>query len=131
MSFSDRVQQLNREISATVERALSDLRREVSGRLRTSSDEILQRLEELAPDLPGSFLADEDFAPAARELSAGARRSAFGELRDSLQAIDRARSQAEILAALLAESGRYASRSAILLIRPGEIRGWGGHGFGG
>ena len=131
MSLSDRVQQLNREISATVERALSDLRREVSQRLRTSSDEVLRRLEEIAPDLPGSFLADEDFAPAARELSAGARRSAFSELRDSLSAIDRARSQAEILSALLAESGRYASRSAILLIRPGEIRGWGGHGFGG
>ncbi|HKV08613.1 MAG TPA: hypothetical protein VJ725_10775 [Thermoanaerobaculia bacterium] len=131
MSFSDRVQQLNREISATVERALSDLRREVSGRLRSSSEDILRRLEELTPDLPGSFLADEDFAPAARELSSGARRSAFGELRDSLSAIDRARSQAEILAALLAESGRYASRSAVLLIRPGEIRGWGGHGFGG
>lgn len=130
MSLSDRVQQLNREISATVERALSDLRREVSQRLRTSSDEVLRRLEEIAPDLPGSFLADEDFAPAARELSAGARRSAFGELRDSLSAIDRARSQAEILGALLAESGRYASRSAILLIRPGEIRGWGGRGFG-
>lgn len=131
MSFSDRVQQLNREISATVERALSDMRREVSGRLRSSSEDLLQRLEELTPDLPGSFLADEDFAPAARELSSGARRSAFGELRDSLSAIDRARSQAEILGALLAESGRYASRSAILLIRPGEIRGWGGRGFGG
>jgi hypothetical protein len=131
MSFSERVQQLNREIGATVERALSDLRREVSERLRTSSDEVLRRLDEFTPDLPGSFLAHEDFAPAAAELSTGARRSAFGELRDSLQALDQARSQAEILTALLAESGRYASRTAILLIRPGEIRGWGGHGFGG
>lgn len=131
MSFSERVQQLNREIGATVERALSDLRREVSERLRTSSDEVLRRLDEFTPDLPGSFLGHEDFAPAAAELSAGARRSAFGELRDSLQALDRARSQAEILTALLTESGRYASRTAIVLIRPGEIRGWGGHGFGG
>lgn len=131
MSFSEKVQQLNREIGATVDRALSDLRREVSERLRTSSDEVLRRLEEFTPEVPGSFLAHEDFAPAAAELSAGARRSAFGELRDSLSTLDRARSQAEILTALLSESGRYASRTAILLIRPGEIRGWGGHGFGG
>lgn len=130
MSFSERVQQLNREIGATVERALSDLRREMSERLRTSSDEVLRRLEEFTPELPGSYLAHEDFAPAAAELSAGARSSAYGELRDSLQAVDRARSQADILTALLSESGRYASRTAILLIRPGEIRGWGGHGFG-
>ena len=101
MSFSEKVQQLNREIGATVERALSDLRREVSERLRTSSDEVLRRLEEFTPEVPGSFLAHEDFAPAAAELSAGARRSAFGELRDSLSKLDRARSQAEILTALL------------------------------
>ncbi|HYO13566.1 MAG TPA: hypothetical protein VE685_10270 [Thermoanaerobaculia bacterium] len=130
MSLSEKVQQLNREIGATVERALSDLRREVSERLRASSDEVLRRIEELAPELPGSFLRHEDFAPVSEELSATARRSAFGELRDALSAVDRARSQSEILTALLSEAGRYASRAALLLTRPGEIRGWAGRGFG-
>ena len=130
MSLSEKVQQLNREISATVERALSDLRREVSERLRASSDEVLRRIEEHAPELPGSFLRHEDFAPVSEELSASARRSAFGELRDALSAVDRARSQSEILTALLSEAGRYASRAALLLTRPGEIRGWAGRGFG-
>jgi hypothetical protein len=130
MSLSDRVQELNREISATVERALSDVRREISERLRTSSDEVLRRLDEISPALPGSFLAHEDLAPAADEMCAEARRGAFGELRGALAALDRARSQSEILAALLAESSRYASRTALLLTRAGEIRGWAGRGFG-
>lgn len=130
MSLTEKVQQLNREIGATVERAMSDLRREVSERLRSSSEAVLQKLEELTPDLPGSFLRQEDFTPVSEELSASARRSALGELRDALAALDRARSQSEILTALLAEAGRYASRAALLLARGGEIRGWAGRGFG-
>jgi hypothetical protein len=133
MSLTEKVQQLNREIGATVERAMSDLRREVSDRLRSSSEAVLQKIEELAPELPGSFLRHEDLAPAPEELeelSASARRSALGELRDALAALDRARSQSEILTALLTEAGRYASRAALLLARGGEIRGWAGRGFG-
>lgn len=130
MSLSEKVQQLNREISATVERSLSELRREVAERLRSGSEEVLRRVEELAPELPGSFLRQEDFAPVSQELSATARQSAFGELRDALSVLDRARSQSEILTALLSEAGRYASRTALLLTRPGEIRGWAGRGFG-
>jgi hypothetical protein len=129
MSLSERVQQLNREIGATLERALSELRQGVSQHLRTGSEEVLRRIEQLAPELPRSFLAHEDLAPVAEEMSGEARRGAFGELRDGLAAIDRARSQAEILNALLQESGRFASRAAVLLTRAGELRGWGAHGF--
>jgi hypothetical protein len=130
MSLTEKVQQLNREIGATVERAMSDLRREVSERLRSSSEAVLQKLEELTPNLPGSFLRHEDFDPVSQELSESARKSALGELRDALSALDRARSQSEILTALLAEAGRYASRAALLLARGGELRGWAGRGFG-
>jgi hypothetical protein len=133
MALTEKVQQLNREIGATVERALSDLRREVAERLRASSEAVLQKIEEIAPELPGSFLRHEDLAPAPEEIeavAASARRSALGELRDALASLDRARSQSEILTALLAEAGRYASRAALLLTRGGEIRGWAGRGFG-
>lgn len=146
MSLSERVQQINREISATVERALSDLRQEVSQRLRSSQDEVLRRLDEIVPELPGSFVAEEDIQPAAEQLAeqrastaaataaatagAVARHGAFVEVRDALAAFDRAHAQAEILAALLRESSRFASRAAVLLLRGGELRGWGGQGFG-
>lgn len=134
MSLSERIQQINREISASVERALSDLRREVSQRLRASSDEILRHIEEFTPEVPSSFLAGDELSPYAEAMAAAAARSAsrgaVSGLRDSMAAIDRARSQAEILAALLREATRYSSRAAVLLLRGGELRGWGGQGFG-
>jgi hypothetical protein len=155
MPLSEKIQQINREISATVERAISDLRQEVSQRLRAGHDEILRRLDEITPELPGSFVPEDlgaeaealahdtarQAAEAARQATekaeetaaqrvSGAQTAAFTAVRDALAGIDRARSQAEILAALLRESGRFASRSAVLLLRGSELRGWGGQGFG-
>ncbi|HEV2845787.1 MAG TPA: hypothetical protein VG477_13125 [Thermoanaerobaculia bacterium] len=122
---------MNREISATVERALTDLRQEIGQRLRASNDEVQRRLDELVPVLPDSFLSHEDLLPAAeRELGPGTRRNALRDLRDGVAVIDRARSQADILNALLRESLRYASRAVVLLNRGGELRGWGSQGFG-
>jgi hypothetical protein len=131
MSLSERIHQLNSEIGASVERALAELRQEISQRLRASNEEIQRRLEDFTPSLPPSYLSHEDLAPAAeRELGPGARRGAVRSLRDAIAGIDRARSQADILAALLRESARYASRAAVLLVRGNELRGWGSEGFG-
>src|SRR6185295_10763423 len=130
MSLSERIHDLNREIGATVERAIAELRQEISQRLHASNEEIQHRLKDLAPALPPAFLSHEEFAHSEREVDAQARRDALSGLRDGFAAIDRARSQAEILAALLRESARYASRAAVLLVRGGELQGWGSEGFG-
>src|SRR5438105_11915996 len=130
MSFAEKVQELNQEIGATVERAVSDLRRQLTERLRASSEQILRQVEELAPSLPAHFLAQEHVAPFAAEASASARETAFSELRNGLVAIDRAGSQAEVLTALLVAAGGFASRAALLLLRSGAIQGWGAYGFG-
>jgi hypothetical protein len=131
MSLSERIHQLNSEIGASVERALAELRQEISQRLRASNEEVQRRLEEFTPSLPPSYLSHDDLAPAAeRELGPGARRGAVRALRDAIAGIDRARSQADILSALLRESAHYASRAAVLLVRGGELRGWGSEGFG-
>lgn len=130
MSLSERVLQVNGEISATVERAITSLREEISQRLRTSNEEIQRRLEEITPSLPATYLSPEAFAPSERELGSAGRRGAQRDLRDGVAALDHARSQAEILAVLLRESARYASRAAVLLVRGGEVRGWGSEGFG-
>ncbi|HYX24461.1 MAG TPA: hypothetical protein VFC23_09950, partial [Thermoanaerobaculia bacterium] len=121
---------MNQEIGSAVERSIAELRQEISQRLRASSEEIQRRIEELAPRLPASFLSHDDFLPHEREVGSTARRAAFSEVRDGVAAIDRARSQAEILTALLRESARHASRAALLLVRGGELRGWGSEGFG-
>jgi hypothetical protein len=134
MSLPEKVQQLNREIGAAMEHALDQVRQEVSQWLRSSSEEVLGRLAELRPEIPESFVDHEDLSPAvqaaAEELGAKARYGGAAELREALGAIDRARSQADILTALLGEAGRYASRAAVLLLRGGEVRGWSGSGFG-
>jgi hypothetical protein len=156
MSLSERIQQINREISATVDSALAELRRDVAERVRASSEEIARHVEALAPRLPASFLAHEELSQlaegmareaadqagreaataaeaaahhAAGQVAAAARGGAV-DLRDALQAVDRARSQADILAALLREAQRFAGRAAVVLVRGSEMRGWGGHGFG-
>src|SRR5215510_14729079 len=112
MSLSERVHDLNREIGATVERAIAELRQEISQRLHSSNEEIQRHLEDLTPSRPASFLSHEEYANSERELSLDARRGALRDVRDGFAAIDRARSQADILAALLRESARYASRAA-------------------
>jgi hypothetical protein len=129
MSFVEKVEQWNREISGSFDRAVSDLRRQVQERLHESHQELDRRIEAFAPPLP--VLAHEDLAPAADHLRGQARGGAFGELRDALAALDRARSQSAVLAALIAGAGHFASRAALLLSRGGELRGWGGQGFGG
>ncbi|HEX4496022.1 MAG TPA: hypothetical protein VIE43_10185 [Thermoanaerobaculia bacterium] len=130
MSLSEKIQDLNREIAASVERALTELRQEISHRLRASNDEIQQRLEAFTPSLPPSFLSHDDFAPHEHEVGSSARQGALRDLRNALADIDRARSQADILGAMLHASARYASRVAVLLVRGGELRGWGSEGFG-
>jgi hypothetical protein len=130
MSLSERIHHLNREIGTAVEQAVAELRQEISQRLRAGNEEIQRRLEEVVPALPASFLSDEEFTRAERELGDSARRAALRDLRESLAIIDRARSQGEILAALLRESAQYGSRTAVLLVRGGELQGWGSEGFG-
>ena len=130
MSLSERIQLLNQAIGSSVERSIAELREEISQRLRSSSEEIQRRIEEIAPRLPASFVSHEDFAPHEREVGLAARQAAFSDLRDGVAAVDRARTQADILTALLRESARHASRAALLLVRVDELRGWGSEGFG-
>jgi hypothetical protein len=130
MPFAERVEELDREIRSTVARAFTELRQDLAQRLHRSHDELLLHLEELEPTLPDELLSLSELAPIAAQEAETARRAAFAELRDGLAALDHARSQTEVLAALLDAAGRYASRSLLLLTRAGELRGWGGRGFG-
>jgi hypothetical protein len=130
MSLSERIQLLNQAIGSSVERSIAELREEISQRLRSGSEEIQRRIEEIAPRLPASFLSHEDLAPHEREVGSTARQAAYSDLRNGIAAVDRARTQADILTALLRESSRHASRAALLLVRGGELRGWGSEGFG-
>src|SRR5579862_4315945 len=128
MSFVEKVEQWNQEIAGSFDRAFADLRRQLQERVRESHQDLDRRIEAFAPPLP--VLAHEDLAPAADRLRGEARAGALDELRDALAALDRARSQSAVLAALIAGAARFASRAALLLSRGGELHGWGGQGFG-
>lgn len=66
---------------------------------------------------------------AARETAKSAMARAILDLREAVAAIDRARSQSEILHALLGGSAQYAPRRILFLTREDGLQGWGGRGF--
>ena len=58
-----------------------------------------------------------------------ARERGFRLLREATARLDAAREQSELLAALVEEAGRFASRTALLLTRPDAAQGWAALGF--
>jgi hypothetical protein len=60
-----------------------------------------------------------------------ARAGAFRSLRDAASRLDAARSQSDLLSALLEEAGRFAARTALLLTFPDGAHGWAAFGFDG
>ena len=74
MSLAEKVEQLNREISGSFDRAFSSLRRELQQRLRESHEDLDRKIADFAPPVP--LLAHEDFAPAAEHLRGEARAGA-------------------------------------------------------
>lgn len=59
-----------------------------------------------------------------------AGQEAVREVLAAVAAIDGARSQADVLAALLEGASRFAGRAAFFLTRPEGVRGWAAQGFG-
>ena len=135
MAVSDRIAELDRQIAAAVERAVSAVRSELQGRLEKATADLRSTLaaDLAAPALPSSFLAAADLEPLANEAADAASQRARGatleDLRDALVDIDRARAQSDVLAALIAAARRHASRAGLFLLAPDGARGWGAGGF--
>ncbi len=135
MAFPDRIAELDRQIAAAVERAVAAVRADFQSRLEKASVELRSTLaaEIPAPELPAAFLAASDLEPlanqAAEEAALRERGTTLDGLRDSLIAIDGARTQAAVLEALLAAARRHASRAGVFLLSPDGARGWSGDGF--
>lgn len=130
MSLSEKLQDLHVEVGAAIERAVSALRQDLTERLRSSNEDLVRRLDSFTPELPPSLFAQEGFAHFERSAGSRARQGAFTDLRDHLAAIDRERSQADILRALLTAACHHASRAALFLTRADGVKGWGSEGFG-
>lgn len=135
MAVSDRIAELDRQIAAAVERAVSAVRSELQGRLEKATADLRTTLaaDLESPALPSSFLAAADLEPLANEAADVAAQRSRGatleDLRDALREIDRARAQSDVLAALVAAARRHASRVGVFLLAPAGARGWGAGGF--
>jgi len=140
MALGEKIRQLDEQVAAAVRRALDDVRDELKSGLEQAVDDLRGRLSEVSPELPESFFTEEalrqlaeETAPASEqavaEATAQGRAAAFGDLRQALEAIDRARGQTAILGALVAEAARFADRTAVLLLRPEGLVGWVARGF--
>ncbi|HEX4952652.1 MAG TPA: hypothetical protein VF017_04560 [Thermoanaerobaculia bacterium] len=118
LGFTEKIRQLDRQIADSVREALEGLRSDLELRLRS-----------LPSFVPSTILGEEDLlaiAAAARARDAGETLTA---LREDWKAIDAARSQREVLHALLERGARHASRLAIFLTRPEGAVAWEAIGF--
>lgn len=136
MPSAERIQQLNQEIHSNLEQAVSTLRRTLLDRLQASAQNLAQdlvhRVEEIQAHLPsGPWVQQDAFGDEAREAESQGAAAAAASLRDGLKSLDAARTQAEVLNALLREARRFASRAAVVLNRGSEVRGWAASGFQG
>ena len=130
MPFSDQIEQLEERIGNRVGRAVREFRDEIRRRIDDGQREILQHLEEATTALPESFLSPDELEPLAERARADGREGGFADLAASFAALDRGRTQVELLNALLAEGARYATRTALFLTRASGVEAWGAHGWG-
>jgi hypothetical protein len=124
MSAAEIQRKIEAAIQEAMNRALADLRAQLTERLRHSQDDLLGYLSSVdfsqsVPPIPAELLAPEPPpGPEPREVLA----SLLGPVR----AIDAARSQTEVLRALLRTSEPFAARAAILLLDETAVRSWEG-----
>src|SRR4029450_13708865 len=101
MAFSDNLHDLEPLISDAMGNAFEGARRVLAEQLQRRSESSLRE----------------------------AREAGLKDLGDAPQRLDGARTQADVLTALLEESGRFASRTALLLTFADGARGWAAFGF--
>ncbi len=77
---------------------------------------LTQRLEQLRSDMTSALET--------------AGQDAVSSVLEAIAAIDRARTQREILLALVEGAAKFASRAAFFLTRQDKVRGWAAYGFG-
>jgi hypothetical protein len=129
MAPNESLRQVEAEIRASIERSLDALRAEVARRLQGASDEALGLLRPAALSLPETLVPSAALATLEADAATAARRALGSDLLAGAAAIDAARTQGEVLRALLDAARRLAGRAAVLLAGDDGARDWGDAGF--
>lgn len=127
MSLSEKISELDRRISSSVQGVLAELRTS----LKQQQSAVEERLASLERTLPSSFIDEGELSRVTGDAASSARHGALLELREALAALDRSPSQAEILRSLLHESRRFAPRAAVFITHTDAASGWEDIGFPG
>ncbi len=133
--LSQKVQDLDRQISAKVEALVKGVHSQIGERVRAATDDVVRWIEENAPEFPQSLLIESDLtgllSPSGQDQAEKVSPAmGYRPLLEAVSRIDAETGQAEILGSLLEESLRFCSRSAFFLLRQGQVRCWAGKGFG-
>ncbi|MEM8931214.1 MAG: hypothetical protein AAGE94_08560, partial [Acidobacteriota bacterium] len=127
-----RLEELDRRISSTVEGLFQDLNQEI----RTRIDDVSRWVEEKGAEIPTSWLDDlkemveskqgeEAPTPVASPIA-----DTTADLLQAVVRIDDQTDQPSVLRSLTDETGRFAGQTALFLIRQGQVRGWACSGLG-
>lgn len=120
MRFSEALAELRQE-----------MRRAVEAQAQRASSAMLSDLEAIRPPEDDRLLREEDLLEMARATGGEARRDFARQFSRAVVAFDRARSQSEVLEALLAAAQPFGDHVALWLLRPAEFVGWASRGFAG
>jgi hypothetical protein len=118
---------------ATWKSSLVDARRDIEALLAAVSDKIPAHAKPLFPeDVMSLILEDVTPAPAPPAPAAvapGAPQADWTVVRGSLEAIESARTQVDVLSRFLTRVNAHASRVALLVLRNDRLTGWKAVGF--
>jgi len=130
MALPPHLADLESRLASRVDEALGEYRRTVEQRLSEMVERLSDVSRELPPPVPPSLFEGIELEALDSGPRREASRDALGTLLDAHRALDRARSQGEVLDALLDHALRWSDRAAVVLVRDEELVGWGERGFG-
>lgn len=135
MSLSESIRQLEEQVRRTVESAMEGVRDQLLERLQQQNQHLQEQVRSLDVELPEGVLSGSQLQDWLDDVVARVQPSSppvpgAQALHQGVGAIDQARSQSQVLQALLSQSEAFADRAAVFLVQPERLQGWGGRGFG-
>ncbi|MEE8278260.1 MAG: hypothetical protein V3R89_06030, partial [Thermoanaerobaculia bacterium] len=126
MDSPEQISEQEQRIASLIERAIEKVREEFLERLEEMRGQVKQLVHGEGAATAEPAAAEGLVAPVAIRDGGASLESLHG----AISAVDRGRSQTEILTALLKGGLRFASRSVLLLAREEGLQGWAASGFG-
>lgn len=133
MNEKDVAQELESQIREAIERMVADIRSSIDDVREVVDKQLQAALQSVQADANTTSFrtildrALADLKPAEPAAPASAPRAS--RVKRSVQAIEKGRSQVEVLNALMEETLQFGSRAALLILKGDSFAGWKGIGY--